>query len=341
MKRNTNPLSLIVLIAIVMSWSSLMLTSCAKQNGGEYFRYEGKIFGTTFNIQYQATENLNTVVDEVLQKIDNSLSTFNQQSTLARINSGETEQADEYLVEVYKIAHRVSELSSGGFDITVAPLVNAWGFGVDYAQNFKDIDEDMMNIIGYEKLTLTDDGRILKAFPQMRIDCSAIAKGYACDKIAQALRDNGVKNLLVEVGGEVVFEGTRSNGKTWQVGINTPKDDPMGMNTEIEDIVTGKKVAIATSGSYRQFYEENGKRYSHTIDPHTGYPVSHNLLSATVIAPTGAEADALATACMVLGVKDAMEMINKLPNTEGYFIVSDENSTKEVMTEGMKKYLVR
>ena len=268
----------------------------------QYFKHQGFVFGTYYNIRYSATESQEEAILRRLDEFDASLSTFNPHSTISVLNQGRDTVWDTYFTEMYACAQEVNQLSHGAFDITVAPLVNAWGFGFT---NRETITPELIDSLRNVKNVL---------------DASAIAKGQACDVVAQLLKENGSENYLVDIGGEVVLHGVNDHGEPWRVGITKPVDDPTGENSEIQEVIASTDLCMATSGNYRQFYYENGLRRSHTIDPRTGYPVNHNLLSATVIAPSCMRADALATACMVLGVDSALMLIESLPETECYLI---------------------
>ncbi len=229
--------------------------------------------------------------------------------------------------------------SNGAFDITVAPLVNAWGFGFKNKENVSQcLIDSLRQYVGMEKICLQRH-RLIKTDNNVMLDASAIAKGQACDVVASLLKDKGCSNLLVDIGGEVVLQGVNDEGKPWRVGITKPIDDITGTQNELQEIISSTSLAMATSGNYRQFYYENGVRRSHTIDPRSGYPVNHTLLSATVIAADCMTADALATACMVLGKDSAMLMIGKADDTECYLIYSCNDTTAVCMTEGMQKIL--
>lgn len=274
----------------------------------QYFKHQGFVFGTYYNIRYSATENLEDAILKRLDEFDASLSTFNPHSTISVLNQGIDTVWDAYFTDMYACAQEINQLSNGAFDITVAPLVNAWGFGFT---NRETITPELIDSLRNVKNIL---------------DASAIAKGQACDVVAQLLKENGSENYLVDIGGEVVLHGVNDHGEPWRVGITKPVDDPTGEKSEIQEVIASTNLSMATSGNYRQFYYENGLRRSHTIDPRTGYPVNHNLLSATVIAPSCMRADALATACMVLGVDSALLLINALPETECYLIYAPADS---------------
>ena len=307
-----------------------------------YITNSGKVFGTFYNITYSSDTDLHKEIKSTLLQVDNSLSPYNKQSIITAINNNIDATPDAMFTHVFTLAQEVSEATDGAFDITVAPLVNAWGFGFK-----KGITPDSATIdslrqyIGYTTVTLTD-GKIVKRHLQTMLDCSAIAKGYGCDAVAATLDALGVENYMVEIGGEVVTKGKNSKGGIWTIGISKPTDNLTTGNNELHQVIgiTGK--SMATSGNYRNFREENGKKIAHTIDPRTGYPVQHTLLSATVIADDCATADALATAFMVIGLDEAITYCNNHPDIEGYFIYSNDNGTlKTQMTEGFRKYIKR
>ena len=306
-----------------------------------YITNSGKIFGTFYNITYSSDTDIHAEIRETLMQVDNSLSPFNKQSIISAINNNTDTLPDEKFTHVFTLAQEVSAKTEGAFDITVAPLVNAWGFGFK-----KGITPDSLTIdslrqfVGYSTVAMID-GKVIKQHPQTMLDCSAIAKGYGCDAVAAALEANGVKNYMVEIGGEVVTKGKNSKGNVWTIGISKPTENPTTSNNELHEIIAITGKSMATSGNYRNFREENGRKIAHTIDPRTGYPVQHSLLSATVIADDCATADAYATSFMVMGVVKAMSHCTA-NNIEGYFIYSDENGIlKTTMTEGFKKYLKR
>jgi thiamine biosynthesis lipoprotein len=203
----------------------------------------------------------------------------------------------------------------------------------------QDVNIDSIKaFVGYKKVHL-ENHRILKIDERITLDASAIAKGYACDVVANLLRENGCKNLLVDIGGEVVLQGKNDKGKPWRVGISKPKIDATGMEKELQDIIESSHLCMATSGNYLQYYFVDGERRSHTIDPRRGYPVEHSLLSATVIANNCMRADALATACMVLGEKEALNMIECIPDAACYLIVAQADTLQIVTSSNWRKHL--
>lgn len=291
-----------------------------------YIREEQRVFGTLMHITYKATASLADEYLDELRRVDASLSMFNPKSTLSRINRNETDTTDEMLREVWQMARAVSEATDGAFDVTVAPLVNAWGFGFknDALPDSVQVDS-LLALVGYKGVTLTDDGRLVKQRPDIVMDFSAIAKGYGVDRVASLLRNRGVNDYMVEIGGEVVCHGKNPKGKAWSIGINKPVDDPESVNQEVEIVVELNDGAMATSGNYRNYYiTPEGRRIMHTIDPTTGYPVQHNVLSATVMAPTCAMADAFATSFMVMGREKAEEVLLKHPELKAELICTEE-----------------
>jgi thiamine biosynthesis lipoprotein len=229
---------------------------------------------------------------------------------------------DSLFKRVFLLSRQVSEATDGAFDITVAPLVNAWGFGFKNGSLPDSAAVDSLRaLVGWQRVALTSENRIHKEDAGIILDCSAVAKGFGVDVVADLLRSKGIENFMVEIGGEVVVSGKNPKGEAWHIGVNKPDDDPTSSNRELETVLTLDNQALATSGNYRNFYvTDEGRRVAHTIDPHTGYPVQHSLLSATVLAPNCATADAFATAFMVLGIDRAKEVLVRHPELEVYFI---------------------
>ena len=285
---------------------------------------EGTIFGTLYHAKYLYSKDLKAEIEAELQKVDASLSMFNPQSTISRINRGETDKADEMLGEVLLLSFTINSATDGAFDPTVAPLVNAWGFGFKSGQLPDSTQVDSLRaLVGLSAIHL-NDGRITKDNPNSILDFSAIAKGYGVDRAAQVLRSHGIQHFMVEIGGEVVTEGVNDKGEPWRIGINKPDDDSTSTNTELQDIISLSGKAIATSGNYRNYYISDGRKIAHTINPRTGYPAQQDILSSTVMAPSCAEADGFATAFMVLGLEKAKQVLERQPQLQAYFIYSDE-----------------
>lgn len=302
----------------------------------------GKMHGTFYHATYQHPEgkDLQKEIELKMKEFELSLSTFNPQSVISRINQNDDSViTDEYFESMYAEARKVSENSEGAFDITVAPLVNAWGFGFgdQERQKLPDVNS-ILSYIGYEKIKL-ENKKIIKSDKRIMLDASAIAKGQSSDVIGKLLESYGCENYMIEIGGEVACKGLNPSGKKWQIGIDKPVDSPFDNDEELQTIVAISGVGLATSGNYRQFYYKDGKKYAHTINPKTGYPVDHNLLSATVIAPTCMQADAYATAFMVLGVEKSLALCKRIPGMDCYLIyVDDAGNNQVVYSDGFKKY---
>ena len=292
---------------------------------------EGAIFGTSYHIKYECAADLGEDILQELQRVDASLSVFNRQSTLSRINAGTLSKADAMVYEVLEKARGVSEATNGAFDVTVMPLVNAWGFGFKHGALPSDAEVDSLRqFVGYGLLELTRDSLVRKKHPQVAIDCGAIAKGYGVDRVARLLRERGVMNYMVEIGGEVVTRGRNPQTKEpWRIGVSKPDEGGSG---ELQTVMNLENAALATSGNYHNFYTVNGRKYAHTIDPRTGRPVTHSLLSATVIARDCATADAYATAFMVMGLDSARQIVKADRHLRAFFIYADEKG--QIRTEG-------
>lgn len=301
-----------------------------QQRNTPYQHDSGMVFGTEYHITYQHGSNLHKKIEAELRKVDMSLSPFNRQSTISKVNNNEPAELGHMFTDVFIMAMRISEDTDGAFDITVAPLVNAWGFGFrkGISPDRHTIDS-LKAIVGYRKVRLKD-GKIIKQDRRMMLDCSSIAKGYGSDVVARMLEREGVENYMVEIGGEIVTKGISEKRLPWRIGVTKPTDDSLGVSREYQTILNVTNKAMATSGNYRNFYYKNGKKYAHTIDPKTGYPVQHNILSATVLADNCATADAYATAFMVLGLDKATAVLDKHPELMAYFIYSDEKGNNQV-----------
>ena len=326
----------LVVFAVVSLWK-------VKGNQILYQYNEGLIFGTVYHITYQYSEDLQSEINALLKRFDKSLSPFNEESIIAAINRNDTTvRVDEYFKTVFNRSKEIYVASEGAFDPTVSPLINVWGFGFSKADDITPFKIDsLLQMVGMDKISLLS-GKVIKKDRRMTLNFSAIAKGYSCDIVADFLDSKGIENYIVEIGGEIVAKGKNEKGKCWQVGIDKPILNTAGVTNEIECIASLCNGAMATSGNYRNFRYVDGKRVAHTIDPVSGYPVQHNLLSVTVIADDCMTADAYATAFMVLGVDKSLELAKKTPHIEALFICSagaDSTANAIVVTPRMKKYL--
>lgn len=325
---------------------SFLVSACVSttQTSTKYVTDDGRVFGTFYKIKYASNgKDVKTEYLAALAAVDTALSTFNKQSTITRVNLSSDSvllsDKDSLFIRVYNKACEISTITNGAFDITVAPLVNAYGFGFDPNRSTPDsVIAELKNYVGWKKVSLSPSGYIKKENPNIKLDASAIAKGFGSDVVARVLRKNGINDFMVEVGGEVVCSGVNDKGKVWSIGINKPiEDSTMQHTNEIQRVVQLDGKALATSGNYLQYYYKNGTKYAHTIDPCSGKPVNHTLLSSSIIADDCMTADALATACMVIGVDSALSLIESLPNVEGYFIYAGNNGEYlEKHTNGFK-----
>jgi FAD:protein FMN transferase len=303
--------------------------------------FAGFTQGTTYSIVYENKINLQPDamkenVDKILDDFDMSLSVYKDSSIISRINRNEDAVPDSFFTEVFQKSAFVSDMTGGAFDITVAPLVAAWGFGPDAHKNFSDSKRDsLLSLVGMDKVSLIN-GRIVKTDPRVKLDVNAIAQGYSVDVVCRYFDKLGIKNYLIEIGGEVRGKG-KKNGKLWRIGIDKPADNNMSPGQDLEAIIRISDKALSTSGNYRKFFVEDGIKYSHTIDPRTGYPAKNTLLSATIIADECAMADGIATACMVMGTKKAIEFIQKHPEFSAYLIFSNDTGNFETwFSPGLK-----
>jgi thiamine biosynthesis lipoprotein len=319
--------------------ASILFTACQKP--GKYIFNEGFDHETTYHITYESPNgrDLQYGIVKVMKKVDHSLSTFDPNSTISKVNQNRDTILDECFLTVYRKAMEISEITDGAFDITVAPLVNAWGFGFKNKENVTpELIDSLKQLVGYNKIKLVD-GKIVKQHPGAMLDCNALAEGYMCDLVAGYLAEQGCKNYMVEIGGEVVAKGKNPKGVYWKIGISKPDDNNI-INQELEAVVQLKDMALATSGNYHKFYIENGKKYAHEINPKTGYPALSNLLSATALADSCMVADAFATAFMVSGLEKSIEIVNSRKDLEAYFIYADENGDyKTYASDGFKSML--
>jgi len=301
---------------------------------------EGAVFGTFYHITYQSDKALDEGIKDALDKVNQSLSMFEKESTISRINNNTSMETDSMFIRVFSLAKHISAETNGAFDITVAPLVNLWGFG------FKNMDsvteaavDSLLQYVGIDGVELKD-GKIVKTHPETMLDCSAIAKGYGVDVVGEYLESVGVKHYMVEIGGEVRVRGFNPRGEQWSIGITRPDDDSTCTQNDIEEVLQVTDLSMATSGNYRNFYMKGGKKYAHTIDPRTGRPVQHNILSSTVLASDCATADAYATSFMVLGLDDAKKVLSEHSELMAFFVYYDKNgNTNEWYSPKLKELI--
>lgn len=340
MKKNVKRNFLAVAILLLATIWIVAKKNSESNQAIPYNSVNGLVFGTIYNITYQYDDDLKQAIEAELKRFDLSLSPFNDSSTITRVNRNEDIATDSFFQACFNRSMDVSKQTNGAFDITIAPLANAWGFGFKKG-TFPDslMIDSLLQITGYQKVQLVN-GKVVKQDPRIMLSCSAIAKGYAVDVVGQLLDSKGIKNYMVDIGGEIVVKGHSPRNSLWSIGINKPVDDSLSINQELQTVLQLTDVGMATSGNYRNFYHKDGKKYAHTIDPRTGYPVLNTILSATVIAQDCMTADALATAFMVMGVEEAETFANAHPTIDAYFIYSGEKGEfKTFYTKNMTKYL--
>lgn len=292
--------------------AAAILCGCAREG---YVTFSGYAQGGTYSVKANIKgvktpkKEIAATIDSILTAIDFSISGYNRNSLLSRHNAGEEIVPDRYFSELMELSEKYKAMTDGAFDVNGGPLFDIWGFG-------------------FTADSLPSPERIAAALEECRegkvINFNAIAQGYTCDVIAAYLHSIGIRDMLVDIG-EIYCEGLNPSGKGWAIGVDNPVDGNETPGADMRGIwhSDGSGCGIVTSGNYRKFYIRDGRKYAHTIDTRTGYPVEHNLLSATITAPTAAEADALATACMVLGPEKSMELINSRDDIEGYLISAD------------------
>jgi thiamine biosynthesis lipoprotein len=323
---------------------AILAAGCA---GKKEVFISGKTMGTTYHITvisgyFKDADSLKEKIENRLKEINRSMSTYMADSEISRFNAvNSTEEifhiSDDFL-QVMSVAKRLYGITHGAWDGTVKPLVNLWGFGRSERKDSVPKEEEIRAVladIGFDSIELSQDGYLKKKNPAISLDLGSIAKGYGVDQIAKLIEKNGFEDFLVEIGGEVYGSGFRKDGKPWRVGINTPRKD--AAFNAVYKALDIHNSALATSGDYRNFFEADGKRYSHILDPTTGYPVSNRVVSASVIADTCTFADGLATALMVMGHEKGLELVNTLEHVECLIIAEEENGVlKDYYSAGFK-----
>lgn len=316
--------------------SALVFFSCKK---AEYKFTQGDAQGTTYHITYQSEKNFAVEIDSILKAFDKSLSAWDSTSILSRINKNDsTVKVDSLFSRVFRKAKEVNLASDGMFDITVGPLVRKWGF-YKKTKTVPDSAEikSLLANVGMGKVRL-ENGKVIKQMPGTILDVNAIAQGFSVDVVSEFLEKHGVKNYLVEIGGELKGKGKNARGEKWRVGIDKPIDGNQEAGAKLQTIVHLKDKAMATSGNYRNYFVENGVKYAHHLNPKTGYPSKNTLLSVSILANDCMTADAFGTACIVSGFEKTLKILEKHKELEAYLIYSDEKGNFKVyMSEGLKK----
>lgn len=334
---------------LLITIAILALSACQKE---EYRRNVGLVFGTSYNFIYKSSVDLEDSILAQLSLYSESLSSYNPLSTISKINDGTSTATDEYFRIVYNKALEIYKLTDGAFDITVEPLCHIWKFdsshpdtisNEEYANIMSQVDS-VLQFVGMDKIQLTDNNQLLRSDERVRLEACALAEGFGIDVAAATLEKLGVTDYLVEIGGEIHMKGLNRDGKQWRIGIDKPVDNNSTnlANRQLQYKLALTDCAVSTSGSYRQFYyTQDGRRIAHTIDPRTGRPIEHGMLSATVIGPNTITTDALSTSIMVMGAKKGMELVRDMKDIEVYIIYeTPDKKLHEEMTEGFKKLII-
>ena len=319
--------------------SALLLISCKEQP--KKTNYSGITQGSYFSITYydESGRTFESEFDSIFDAVENSVSLWDENSIIRKVNRNEDVVVDKVFRDNFEWAKKASEFSDGAFDATIGPLVAAWGFHYKKEMEMTPAMVDSIRqLVDFKKIEIIDN-KIVKAKPNMTLDFNAVAQGYTADLIGTFLEEKGVTNYLVDVGGEIMARGGKPNGENWIIGIEKPSEN-YDSERNVQLKITLKDKGIVTSGNYRKYIEKDGVRYSHSIDPKTGYPVPQNLLSATVIADNAAWADCLASICMIVGKDKALQMLEDSADIEGYLIfVDDDGTIKTTSTSGFKEYI--
>jgi thiamine biosynthesis lipoprotein len=341
-----NKLKLMLLITLAVSLSACFPSNPSKNTE---VLLQGRTMGTTYNIKVVATEEqvidlkLQQQIDAALKQVNQEMSTYIADSELSKFNQSTSAEAIEIsagLTRVIKESIRLGNLSGGKLDVTVGPLVNLWGFGPEQRPEKVPSDATLSATnerVGLQNLVL--EGNLLsKKIPDLYIDLSTIAKGYGVDIIAELIESNGLTHYLVEIGGEMRLRGFKHTGELWAIAIEKPILDQSGVERAVHQVIIPKDNAVATSGDYRNYFEADGRRFSHIIDPSTGKPIDHNLVSVTVVHPSSMTADGLSTTLMVMGMEKGMAFASE-NNLAALFISKTENGFDERFTVKFKQYL--
>jgi len=322
----------LVILTILM-----VFASCVRQP--QKISYSGITQGSYFSITYydEGGRTFEDEIDSIFKEVDNSVSLWNENSIIRKVNRNEDVVVNQIFKDNFEWARKASEFSDGAFDATIGPLVSAWGF--HYKKQLEmtsEMVDSIRQLVDYHKIEIIDD-KVVKANPNMTLDFNAVAQGYTTDLIGKFLESQGILNYLVDVGGEILARGTKPNGEQWTIGIEKPAEN-YDSERSVQIKINLKDKGIVTSGNYRKYIEKDGVRYSHSIDPKTGYPVEQNLLSATVIADNASWADCLATICMIVG-KEKASILLENQGVEAYFIYVEDGVIKTECTAGFNNYI--
>lgn len=311
----------------------VLLTLSGCENRATWRTADGAVWATTYHITYLADSELHDSIIAVMAQVEQSLSPFDSESLVSKINRGETDRVDAYFTKVFERSSEISAKSGGKFDPTVAPAVNLWRFGYRDSgrEPLPDEIDSVVAIVGMNDCRI-DSGHVVRKSPLTEFDFSAITKGLGCDEVGRMLERNGCSDYMVEIGGEIALSGKNRRGESWRIMIDAPVENDTAVVHERLAVVALTDCGIATSGNYRNYRDTGEGRIGHTIDPLTCRPVKTRTLSATVTAPDAMTADALATACMAMEAAEAINMIRVRESTEAMIVVADSLSRMRILT---------
>lgn len=311
-----------------------VLASCGKQP--KKMVLQGQAQGSYYAVTYYDSlgRNFQRDIDSIFHAVDVSVNLWVDTSVISKVNRNEDVALDAIFIDNFNIAQEAARLSDGYFDPTISPIVAAWGFSYKHGDSITpQLIDSLKQLVDYRNVRI-ENGKVVKANPAMTLDFNAIAQGYTSDLIASFLDSRGIKNYLVDTGGEIMARGCKPNGQSWIVGIEKPAEN-WDSEQVVQTRVALRDKGLVTSGSTRKYVERNGKRYSHCIDPNTGYPVEHQLLSVTVLAENSVWADALASICMVMGLEKSLPLIESMDGVEAYYIyVNEKDELETFATKG-------
>ena len=317
-----------------------LLSSCVNQP--QKIVLQGLAQGSYYAITYfdELNRDFQHEIDSIFYAVDMSVNLWVDSSVISKVNRNEEVTLDSIFIDNFRIAQKAARLSDGYFDPTISPIVAAWGFSYKSGDSITpQLIDSLKQLVNYQKIRI-ENGKVVKENPNMKLDFNAIAQGYTSDLIASFLESRGIKNYLVDTGGEIMARGSKPNGQPWIVGIEKPAKN-WDSEQVVQTRITLRDKGLVTSGSTRKYVERNGRRYSHCIDPKTGYPVEHNVLSVTVMAENSVWADALASICMVMGMEKSLPLIESMDGVEVYYIfVNDQNELETFATEGFQKLII-
>ena len=318
----------------------MALASCDKQP--QKVVLQGLAQGSYYAVTYFDEENRNfqREIDSIFHAVDLSVNLWVDSSVISKVNRNEAVTLDSIFIDNFRIAQKAACLSDGYFDPTISPIVAAWGFSYKHGDSITpQLIDSLKQLVDYRKIRI-EKGRVVKEHPEMKLDFNAIAQGYTSDLIAAFLESRGIKSFLVDTGGEIMARGEKPNSQPWIVGIEKPAEN-WDSEQVVQTRIALRDKGLVTSGSTRKYVERNGRRYSHCIDPKTGYPVEHNVLSATVLAENSVWADALASICMVMGMEKSLPLIESMDGVEAYYIfVNEQNELETFATEGFRELII-